>query len=138
MSIGVTGISIAPELGIHFHDKSLSFMERLCCCCGSKEARIPDLNDQMYIDDKMRAMRWQDKRCENGLSTTHARLKLIVVERLHKVSEHPFEDAQKAFEMSRIQWQQPQCIYREDLDRLNSAVARIKQTLLTDPLSLKD
>lgn len=133
MSIGVTGVSIAPELGIHFHSGSLSFMERLCCC--GKAAKTIELDDQIYIDDKLKAMRWQDKKECNGVGATHARLKLIVVKRLHRISETPFADAERAFDLAQVKWTEAAPIYRSDLDRLNSAVARIKQSLLDNPLS---
>lgn len=130
MSVGVTGVSIAPELGLHFHQGSLSFMERLCCCCGGDKDE-PVLNDQLYIDHKMRVMRWQDKRESNGVAVTHARLKLVVLKKLHRMSHNPFDDAEKAFELARVQWSEPQVIYRADLERVNTAVAQIKDSILS-------
>lgn len=133
MSIGINGVSIAPELGIHFHAGSLSFFER---CCGSKQAAMPEINDQIYIDEKLRAQRWQDKKACNGVSVTHARLKLIVIERLHKISQRPFEDAERSFQMANILWEEPRPIFTYDLQRLNSAVAKISQSILNDPLEI--
>lgn len=132
MSIGITGVSIAPELGLHFHSGSLSFFERCCCCTGT--AQTLELDDAMYIDYKLRVMRWQDKREVNGFTSTHARLKLIVVDRLHKVSHHPFQDAEKAFQLSEISWHEPQIVKCSDLEKLSTAISIIKQSILENPL----
>jgi len=134
MSIGVTGVSIAPELGLHFHKGSLSFFER-CCCCASPEPSKIMFDDQMYIDYKLRVMRWQDRKTMHGFDSTHARLKLIVVDRLHKISSSPFEDAQKAFEMSGVSWSSPVAILASDLSRMSTAISSIKESILEMPFS---
>ena len=88
MSVGVTGVNIAPEIGLHFHEGSLSFVEKICCCTGCSAApELPKLNEQMYIDRKMRLRRWQDAKCEPSMAATHARLKLMVIERFESVSD---------------------------------------------------
>ena len=133
MSFVITGISIAPELGLHFHIGSMSCFDRLCCCSGE----IPKLevDDQMYIDYKLRVMRWIDKKDVNGFTSTHARLKLVVIDRLHTVSHHPFVDAERAFELAEISWLEPEVIKYSDLERLSTAITKIKQSIMKDPLS---
>jgi len=129
MSIGVTGVSIAPELNLSFHKGSLSCFDRLCCC-STPDASSVTLDDQLYIDHKLRVIRWQDKKEVCGIDSTHARLKLIVVDRLHRVSPSPFIDAHAAFEMSSIEWDEPQPIKASDLKRLSKCVAKIKESIL--------
>lgn len=129
--IGITGVSIAPELSLHYHDKGGSFASKVCCCCVDK----PEEGERMYIDEKMRVIRWRDKKGCNGEAASHGRLKLAVVKTFQKISHDAFKDAEDAFRLARIEWEKSQPIYREDLDRLNTAVARIKSNILDNPLS---
>jgi hypothetical protein len=137
MSVGITGVSIAPELGLHFHEGSLSFFEK-CCCCSTRNVELPAINEPMYIDRKMRARRTQDVKHATNNATTHARLKLLVIEVLEPISDSPFEDAKQVFKMAKVDWKNPEILRRGDLMRVNEAMKQVKASILSMPIEVEN
>jgi len=136
MSLGVTGVNIAPELGLHFHDGSLSFFERLCCCGSKSPADLPELNEEMYITSKYKVKRWQDVKGDKCMSLSFARLQMVMIERLEPFSDSPYEDAKKAMEGCGIEWSKPRMICRQDLQCLDSKIKQVRESLLNMPLGV--
>lgn len=129
--IGVTGVEIAPALHLHFVADSLFGK---FCCCGKDDPKRHESDVAYYVDRDLKARRWSDKRGRDGIAATHARLKMLVIQRLVPITRNPFREAENAFNCASLSWDDPFMLYKEDLDRLSDCVNKIKNDILNAPI----